>query len=50
MCSIEEPQPGVITTKTVFYCHDSKERKKKLRGRSPQANYIDRATAVCRRS
>jgi hypothetical protein len=24
--------------------------KKKLRGRSPQANYNDRATAVCRRS
>jgi hypothetical protein len=24
--------------------------KTKLRGRSPQANYTDRATAVCRRS
>jgi hypothetical protein len=24
--------------------------KKKLRGRSPQANYTDRATAACRRS
>jgi hypothetical protein len=24
--------------------------KKKLRGFSPQANYTDRATAVCRRS
>jgi hypothetical protein len=26
------------------------ETKKKLRGLSPQVNYIDRATAACRRS
>jgi hypothetical protein len=25
-------------------------QKKKLRGRSPQENYTDRATAACRRS
>jgi hypothetical protein len=27
-----------------------KKANKKLRGFSPQANYTDRATAVCRRS
>jgi hypothetical protein len=29
---------------------DSITKKTKLRGRSPQANYTDRATAACRRS
>jgi hypothetical protein len=29
---------------------DWKLKKTKLRGRSPQANYTDRATAACRRS
>jgi hypothetical protein len=28
----------------------SKTLKKKLRGLSPQANYVDRVTAACRRS
>jgi hypothetical protein len=30
--------------------HIMLKRKTKLRGRSPQANYTDRATAACRRS
>jgi hypothetical protein len=33
---------GNINIYNIFY--------KKLRGRSPQANYTDRATAACRRS
>jgi hypothetical protein len=35
---------------TILYFYDVNEKKTKLRGRSPQANYTDRATAACRRS
>jgi hypothetical protein len=37
-----------LTGKSVRTC--TLKLKEKLRGRSPQANYTDRATAACRRS
>jgi hypothetical protein len=41
----------IYTDITYIYTRNTDMKlKTKLRGRSPQANYTDRATAACRRS
>jgi hypothetical protein len=41
--------PDVLSAQSSYY-PKFPLKKTKLRGRSPQANYTDRATAACRRS
>jgi hypothetical protein len=42
--------PAKIMEAISNICYNLSKQKTKLRGFSPQANYIDRATAACRRS
>jgi hypothetical protein len=45
---IETIAPAIFVASGV--CHNTSKGEKKLRGLSPRANYIDRATAACRRN